>query len=105
MKLRDRLKTLHTIMAAMIIMLVFSSLTLADPSHKRGNFRDKRDRKERKFINGHDARDGRWDGRGPRNMRRGGWDDCNRCDDNDRGWRRRRDDDDRDWRRRRWPRR
>ena len=25
-----------------------------------------RSKKEEKFINGHDARDGRWDGRGPR---------------------------------------
>jgi len=31
----------------------------------RRNFRP-RSKKELKFINGHDARDGRWDGRGPR---------------------------------------
>jgi hypothetical protein len=42
-------------------------------------------RKCDKFVNCHDARDGRWDGRGPRN--RGQWDNRN-------SWRRRRDRDD-----------
>lgn len=68
--------------AMMIVALLMPVASMADPPHKRGRYRDRRDRKEEKFINGHDARDGRWDGRGPRfRNRRGGWDDCNRCDD------------------------
>jgi hypothetical protein len=36
--------------------------------NKQGRWRgrNKRNKKAEKFINGHDARDGRWDGRGPR---------------------------------------
>jgi hypothetical protein len=94
MKLRYGLKSLQRAVAVLIAGLLLTSSLLADPPHGRGRGRDRRDRKERKFINGHDARDGRWDGRGPRNRRGGGWDDdCRRCDDDDRG------------RNRRWPRR
>jgi hypothetical protein len=64
---------------AMAVVLALSSVTLADHSHKRGRPRDKQ---AEKFINGHDARDGRWDGRGPRvRDRRGRWDDDFCCDD------------------------
>ncbi|CDM66390.1 hypothetical protein [Pyrinomonas methylaliphatogenes] len=45
-----------------------------------------REKKSEKFINGHDARDGRWDGRGPQ---RGYWRDDDRWDR--RGWDRDRD--------------
>jgi hypothetical protein len=52
------------------------------------------DKKEEKFRNGHDARDGRWDGRGPQSGR------SDRYDDDDDYYRRGRDrrdrDDDRD---------
>ena len=91
MKLKNRLSVLQTLIAAVIVALLLSSVTPAHPHDKRWRSRDKHNKKAEKFINGHDARDGRWDGRGPRNKRRGGWDDCDRCDD--------------DWRRRRRPRR
>jgi hypothetical protein len=49
------------------------------------------DKKAERFINGHDARDGRWDGRGPQR-------DRNDRDDDDRGrWRRDRNDRDNDF--------
>jgi len=74
------------------LLLVFSASAFADPPHGKGRGRGKgkkvarvydddrwrvrdgggrrhyrpRSKKELKFINGHDARDGRWDGRGPR---------------------------------------
>ncbi len=59
----------------MALILALTSTALGDHSKKRwrGRYRDK---KAEKFINGHDARDGRWDGRGPRvRDRRGWWDD------------------------------
>ncbi len=45
-----------------VVTLVLPTMALADGSRKRGRHRDK---KAEKFINGHDARDGRFDGRGP----------------------------------------
>ena len=51
----------------------------------RDNWNSGLGRKCDKFVNCHDARDGRVDGRGPRNS--GQWDDRN-------SWRRRRDRDD-----------
>ncbi|MER3427828.1 MAG: hypothetical protein C4334_06970 [Pyrinomonas sp.] len=54
-----------------------------------------REKKSGKFINGHDARDGRWDGRGPRRDKRGDRDDYDDEDDRrERG--RKRHDRDRD---------
>ncbi len=38
-----------------------------DCRDRRGRYLDKKDEK---FINGHDARDGRWDGRGPKSRDR-----------------------------------
>jgi hypothetical protein len=46
---------------AVVVNLALSVETFA--KQRRGRFNDK---KAGKFINGHDARDGRWDGRGPR---------------------------------------
>src|SRR5262249_59693474 len=46
---------------AMAVNMALSFETFA--KQRRGRFNDK---KAEKFINGHDARDGRWDGRGPR---------------------------------------
>jgi len=94
-----RLKTLNfvllTLALAIVVNLALSAETFA--KDKRGHRRSRvSDRKAEKFINGHDARDGRFDGRGPRfrgDHRRG-----------DHDWR----DDDRRWRdddRRRMPRR
>ena len=45
---------------AIVVNMALSDVTFAKP---RRFFSDK---KAGKFINGHDARDGRWDGRGPR---------------------------------------
>lgn len=83
---------------ALVISLLLSAAAFADPPRERG-----KDKKADKFINGHDARDGRFDGRGPRRDRVSDrWDD----DDRDR-WDRRRDrrmdrDDRWDRRRDRW---
>jgi hypothetical protein len=46
---------------AIVVNMALSDVTFA--KQRRGRFNDK---KAGKFINGHDARDGRWDGRGPR---------------------------------------
>ena len=48
---------------AIIVNLALSTVTFAHDKRWRGRVHDK---KAEKFINGHDARDGRWDGRGPR---------------------------------------
>lgn len=52
-----------------LILIGTLSVALSFPSsiaaQGRGNGRDLA-KKNSKFINGHDARDGRWDGRGPR---------------------------------------
>jgi hypothetical protein len=70
-------KTVHKRMAlwAAILMLVFAvgapSVALAQ-GRGRGRGQDK---KAGKFKNGHDARDGRWDGRGPRGDRDDRYDD------------------------------
>jgi hypothetical protein len=86
---------------AIVVNLALSGETFAQ--HRRGRFNDK---KAGKFINGHDARDGRWDGRGPRARfgdrrgRDGRFRFRDRWDRDD--WRDRRRGD--DWRRRRMPR-
>jgi hypothetical protein len=54
---------LLTLFMAVAVNLALSDLTLAKDKRWQGRFNDK---KAEKFINGHDARDGRWDGRGPR---------------------------------------
>lgn len=61
LKLRTLRYALLTITLAIIVNLALSDVTFAQRG--RGRFNDK---KAGKFINGHDARDGRWDGRGPR---------------------------------------
>jgi hypothetical protein len=86
---------------AIVVNLALSGETFA--KQRRGRFNDK---KAGKFINGHDARDGRWDGRGPRARfgdrrgRDGRFRFRDRWDRDD--WRDRRRGD--DWRRRRMPR-
>lgn len=88
------------------MLLVLSTATDA-MGQGRGRRASQRDRKCSKFVNCHDARDGRWDGRGPNrradfnnNFRR-----SRRNRDFDRFERRRRDRDrdfsDNRWRRRR----
>lgn len=62
-----------------LITILFSLSALAMPfDHGKGKGKDKRKnhhiqpnsrKKAEKFINGHDARNGRWDGRGPKRRR------------------------------------
>jgi hypothetical protein len=97
-----KLRTLRFVLLittlAVVVNLALSGETYA--KQRRGRFNDK---KAGKFINGHDARDGRWDGRGPRARfgdrrgRDGRFRFRDRWDRDD--WRDRRRDD--DWRRRR----
>jgi len=51
----------------LLVAIFVFTLALSTPvqgiAQGRGHGQDK---KAQKFINGHDARDGRWDGRGPR---------------------------------------
>jgi hypothetical protein len=54
---------LLTLFMALAVNLALPDLMLAKDKRWQGRFNDK---KAEKFINGHDARDGRWDGRGPR---------------------------------------
>jgi hypothetical protein len=100
-----KLRTLRFVLLittlAVVVNLALSGETYA--KQRRGRFNDK---KAGKFINGHDARDGRWDGRGPRARfgdrrgRDGRFRFRDRWDRDD--WRDRRRGD--DWRRRRMPR-
>lgn len=60
-KLRTLRFALLVTTLAIIVNLALSDMAFAQRG--RGRFNDK---KAGKFINGHDARDGRWDGRGPR---------------------------------------
>lgn len=62
-KLKALRFALLTFALAMVVNLALSDLTFAKQRRGRGHFSDK---KAEKFINGHDARDGRFDGRGPR---------------------------------------
>lgn len=86
---------------AIVVNLALSDEAFA--KQRRGRFNDK---KAGKFINGHDARDGRWDGRGPRSrfgnrrQRDGRFRFRDRWDRDE--WRDGRRDD--DWRRREMPR-
>ena len=86
MKLRDSLKIFQAFICLAIVALMLASIPTAAAKDKRGKSRDKSEKKEEKFINGHDARDGRWDGRGPRKNR--GRNDCDHCDDDFSGKRR-----------------
>jgi hypothetical protein len=62
-KLRTLPLTLLITVLAIVANMALSDETFAKQGRGRGRFNDK---KAEKFINGHDARDGRWDGRGPR---------------------------------------
>ena len=63
LKLRALRLALMATTLAIIVNLALSAVTFAHDKRWRGRSNDK---KAGKFINGHDARDGRWDGRGPR---------------------------------------
>ena len=60
-----RLRTLRFALLITALAIAFNMALSGETFAKqgRGRFNDK---KARKFINGHDARDGRFDGRGPR---------------------------------------
>lgn len=52
--------------AGLLLTLALPVTALADKKGRGRRDFDKRSRKCDKFVNCHDARDGRWDGRGPR---------------------------------------
>ena len=54
-------KLAKAILFGLILLVAMPALTFAQ-GRGRGRGQDK---KAEKFVNGHDARDGRWDGRGP----------------------------------------
>ncbi|MEK6335882.1 MAG: hypothetical protein AABM67_13200 [Acidobacteriota bacterium] len=56
------------IVLVMLSLLMLAVLPAMASAQGRGRGRGQ-DKKLDKFINGHDARDGRWDGRGPRASR------------------------------------
>lgn len=65
--LRNRQNLVSIAMLALLLALALPGTAFADKRDKgQGRDHDKRDRKCGKFVNCHDARDGRWDGRGPR---------------------------------------
>ncbi|HJU92358.1 MAG TPA: hypothetical protein VJ656_05415 [Pyrinomonadaceae bacterium] len=99
---------------AVLVLLMILSVSSEVLGQGRGRRVSRMDKKCAKFVNCHDARDGRWDGRGP-DRRDGLFDRIFRRNrrnrDRDRDWdrtsrrRRNRDSDrdsDRDWRRRRF---
>ena len=86
-------------------LMIFVGMSTDAMAQGRGRGRDRGfDKKCEKFVNCHDARDGRWDGRGPnrdRDSRFGNIFRRSRRDrDRDDRWERRRRHRDRDWDRR-----
>ena len=77
MKFTKGSKFVKATLLALILLVATPVLTFAQ-GRGRGRGQDK---KNEKFVNGHDARDGRWDGRGP-----------NRNISHNRRWRNRDDD-------------
>lgn len=66
MQLMKRNRNILIVLAG-IVLLALPAVSMAQGrGHGRGQ-----QKKLGKFINGHDARDGRWDGRGPRSTRVG----------------------------------
>jgi len=86
-------------------LMIFVGISTDAMGQGRGRGRDRGfDKKCEKFVNCHDARDGRWDGRGPnRDSRfRNIFGRSRRDRDRDDRWERRRRHRDRDWDNRRW---
>jgi len=92
---------------ALLMLLMILTVSYQAMGQGRGRRASQFDKKCAKFVNCHDARDGRWDGRGPN--RRTGFSDRyfrrhrhhDRDRDRDRGnWRRRNRDRDLRWRQR-----
>jgi hypothetical protein len=70
---RAKSGNLLTVIFALIVVIGLPTLVAAQGrGHGHGRGQDK---KAEKFKNGHDARDGRWDGRGPRHDRDDDFDD------------------------------
>ncbi len=66
-KSKTKLSILTAMLFALIVLLASPATSLAQ-GHGRGHGNGRGpdlEKKRAKFINGHDARDGRWDGRGP----------------------------------------
>jgi len=92
---KNKRTALWAAILTLIIAIGLPGVALADPPQGRGQGRGKvkltkQEKKNAKFKNGHDARDGRWDGRGPRDRDDDYYDDD---DDYGRGSGRRRDRD------------
>ena len=84
-----RSKNLVSMLAVVLLLIIAVPATsFGKDRGRRGRGGDRDNRKCGKFVNCHDARDGRWDGRGPRR-------DSSR-------WSRRNNRRDDDWRRDRW---
>ena len=66
MNLMKRNRKMLLVLASLFLLAALPAASLAQ-GRGRGRGQDK---KLDKFVNGHDARDGRWDGRGPRIGRR-----------------------------------
>ena len=65
--LTGKTKVLRIAVIAVMLMMAMPVTSLAQGRGRgRGRDFDRFDRKCGKFVNCHDARDGRWDGRGPR---------------------------------------
>lgn len=103
-----KLLTSKSLLGILVIGLLIIFASSDAMGQGRGRRISRSDRKCAKFVNCHDARDGRWDGRGPN--RRAGFSNIFRRNRRDRDFdnisRRRRDrnrdfDRDRYWRRRR----
>jgi hypothetical protein len=87
-------RVLWSAVLTLIIAIGLPGVALADPPQGRGkNKVSKQEKKNAKFKNGHDARDGRWDGRGPRD-RDDDYDDDDDYNGRDRERRRRDRDND-----------
>ena len=82
-----KLKTAHSVLLTLALAIAVN-LALPDTmfaGDKRGRNRGRNsEKKSEKFINGHDARDGRLDGRGPKSRGKNKQDDDDLLDD-DRG--------------------
>lgn len=66
MKTMKRNRKIWVVLMSMFLLATLPAVTSAQ-GRGRGRGQDK---KLYKFVNGHDARDGRWDGRGPRSGQR-----------------------------------
>ena len=99
-----KLLTSKNLLGILVVGIVLTFASSDAMAQGRGRRASNLDRKCGKFVNCHDARDGRWDGRGPNRDRDSRFRNIfgrNRRDrDRDDRWERRRRHRDRDWDRR-----